>query len=191
MRGLCSVSTNSPPAKSRPGSLRRIATCSGKTRLAVDVLMQAIVVAGPIAQDERRRPGLPGGAAAFEEFFVRRGIVRVEAHRRAPPVGDRRQPGIEMAAQFDDQLRQRVGEISVFAPPETVARHHDRRPEALLFRVHRRQRVGRFLAAGGRARRRSRKLSSSRLERRPVEPADRRLDPRTLIRPNARPLPLA
>ena len=31
MRGRCSVSTNSPPSKSRPGSDRRIAACSGKT----------------------------------------------------------------------------------------------------------------------------------------------------------------
>ena len=29
-RGRCSVSTNSPPVKSRPGSESRIATCSGK-----------------------------------------------------------------------------------------------------------------------------------------------------------------
>ena len=31
MRGRCSVITNSPPVKSRPGSESRIASCSGKT----------------------------------------------------------------------------------------------------------------------------------------------------------------
>ena len=50
MRGRCSVSTNSPPVNSVAGSDNSTATCSGNHELTVDVLVQTVVVARPIAQ---------------------------------------------------------------------------------------------------------------------------------------------
>ena len=72
--------------------------------LAVDVLVEAIVVARPIAQQERRRPRLARGVAARAERLVLGGIADVDAHRRVPAVGDRREPPIEPATKRDDQI---------------------------------------------------------------------------------------
>ncbi len=60
-----------------------------KEMLAVHVLMQAIVVAGAIAQEERRRPCLTRLMAAREERFVLGGIANGDAHRFVPPVRER------------------------------------------------------------------------------------------------------
>ena len=47
---------------------------------------------------------------------------------------------IERRAQFADRCRQRIGEIFVFAAPETVARHHDLAAEVLLAIIERGER---------------------------------------------------
>ena len=186
MRGRCSVSTNSPPVKSRPGSESRIATWSGKTMLAVHVLMQAIVVAGAIAQQERRRPRLTRRMAAGAERLVLGGVADVDAHRRVPAVGERREPPIEAATERDDQVRQRIGEIFVLAPAEAVARHHDARAEAAR-RPHRAPPSSRQSSARQQLRRDRAAVSVElALDRRPVEGVD---SGHALIRPFGPPSP--
>ena len=91
-----------------------------KEMLSVDVLMQAIVVARAIAQQKRRRPRLTRLMATGPERLVLGGVADVDAHRRVPAVGERREPPIKAAAQPDDQVRQRVGEIFVLAPAEAM-----------------------------------------------------------------------
>jgi len=58
MRGRCSVSTNSPPGKSFPGSDSRNRDPAAETRVAVEVLMQAVKVARTNLQQQRRRSQL-------------------------------------------------------------------------------------------------------------------------------------
>ena len=109
-----------------PGSDSRIATCSGNDVLAVEVLVQAVVVAGAVSQQQRRRPRLAGRVAAREEVGVRAGIAR----RRCPSP---RSSGWRSARAADrapsrksaTSVGQRIAEVLVLAAPEAVPRHHD------------------------------------------------------------------
>src|SRR6202042_3657036 len=99
--------------------------------LAVEILMQRVPVAGPVAEDERGRPRLAGLAAALQQRLVReREGGRVSAQAFAPAVGHRRQVGVERGAQLGDELGQGVVEVAVAAVAEAVARHLDGRAKA-------------------------------------------------------------
>jgi hypothetical protein len=76
-----------------------------KDVLAVEILVQAVVVAFAVLQQERRRPRLPGLVAAREEGRVLFRIAHGDAHRLVPAVGDRR--GTESASPGGDRPRQR------------------------------------------------------------------------------------
>src|SRR5690348_13104995 len=58
------------------GEVRRIAQQDGELQredqCAVEILVQTIVVAGGVAEDERRRPRLAGGVALGQEIVERR-----------------------------------------------------------------------------------------------------------------------
>ena len=56
--------------------------------LAIEVLMQAILVTGPRLQQQRRRPNLPGIMATLQERLVRQGIADVDPHGLVPAIGD-------------------------------------------------------------------------------------------------------
>ncbi|MNJ70404.1 hypothetical protein D3C77_668550 [compost metagenome] len=58
---------------------------------AVQVLMQAVVVAGAVLQDQRRGPPLPGVVATLQKGGVIIGVLHGDAHLPVPPVGDGRQ----------------------------------------------------------------------------------------------------
>jgi hypothetical protein len=110
-----------------------------KKVLAIDVLVQAIVVAGAIAQQERRRPRLTRLMAAREERFVLGGVSYLDVHHRVPAVGDRREPPIKAATQRDDEIGQGVGEIFLLSPAKATGGHHDARAEAGVVGVQRRE----------------------------------------------------
>ncbi len=57
--------------------------------LAVEVLVQAFVVASTVLQDQRRGPRLAGAVAAHEEGVQRRGVAQRLAEPLVPPVRDR------------------------------------------------------------------------------------------------------
>src|SRR5262245_19152571 len=112
--------------------------------IAVKVLVEAIIVAWSILQEQRRRARLAGGMAALEE---RRMIVReagVHTHPLVPKVGDRREARIERGPELIDQWRKRIGEIAIFAPAEAVARHHHMAAEDVARAIER----GSFVAFG-------------------------------------------
>jgi hypothetical protein len=161
-----------------------------KDMRSVNVLVQAIVIAGAIAQQKRRRPHLTGGMASGAERLVLGGVANIDSHRRVPAVGERREPPIKAAAQPDDQVRQRIGEVFILAPAKTMARHHDPRAEAGVVRVKRRQGPAVLCRQQLRRDRAAERVELA-LERRPVEGVDPRFDDRTLIRPFGPPLPLA
>ena len=139
--------------------------------LAVNVLVQAIVIAWAIAQQERRRPLLTRVMATRAERFVLGGVADGDAHGGVPTVGDRGERGIETAAKRHDQVRQRVGEILVLAPAEAVFRHHDTRAEEGVVLVQRRE-----TAAGLSGQELRRDCAAERaefgLKRRPVQRVD-------------------
>ena len=72
---------------------------------AVEVLMQAVVVAGGVFQKQRRRPRLPGRVASFQEPIQIAGIARVDLQQLVPMIGDRCEARIERCAQFGDKRR--------------------------------------------------------------------------------------
>src|SRR5207249_2476614 len=105
----------------------------GKGERAVEVLMQAVVAAGRVAEEQRGGPRLPVSRTAREVRAQRgRKALRYYAHRLHPAVGDGCQVPVEMDAQRRDQRRQRRGEVLVLADAEAQARHVDAAPEAAL-----------------------------------------------------------
>ena len=126
--------------KSRPGTESRKVDLQREEVLAVHVLVQAIVVARAVAQEERGRLGLPGAMTPVEKSRV---IVRVahgDAQGVVPPVGEAGELRIEGRAERGDDLGKRMGEVLVFAAPEAVARHDDPAAEPLVDVIGRRQR---------------------------------------------------
>ena len=112
--------------------------------LAVEVLVQAVEVPGPIAEQERRRPRLAGRVAALEELIVSGGKPDGQAERFLPAVGKLDQSRVERAAQRRHHRRERVGEIFVFALPEAVPGHDDAAAEGRVVRIA----LGQCLALG-------------------------------------------
>src|ERR1700677_1790291 len=102
-----------------------------KNVLAVEVLVQAVVVAGAVSQQQWGRPRLPRRLAAVEEGCMVGGKPPRVAHPLMPAVGDRREARIERAPEVLDQRRQRIGEIAIFALSKAVPRHDHVAAEAL------------------------------------------------------------
>ena len=97
--------------------------------LAVEILVQAVVVVLMVLKHERRGTPLAGCVAALDEGFVRLRIARIGRHDLIPAVSDRYEAGIEGRAQRGNEPRKRVGEILILALPETMPAHDDPAPE--------------------------------------------------------------
>src|SRR3546814_10520254 len=97
----------------------------GKHLVAVEILVQAVVVAGIVAQQQRRRPLLSGAMATPKITGMIRRKARRDAKGGVPAVGDLRQRRVERFAQTRDDLRQRIGEVAVLAAAEAVTCHDD------------------------------------------------------------------
>ena len=80
--------------KSRPGSRQQDRDLEREHVLAVEVLVQAVVVALAVAQEQRRRPELPGGVAAREERWRasagKRGVDAASLASQRLAIGARR-----------------------------------------------------------------------------------------------------
>src|SRR4051812_3268887 len=66
-----------------------------KYMFAIEVLMQAVVVALAILQQQRRWPGLAGGVAPIQEAIVAFGIADIDSHSLVPAIGSIAKPRIE------------------------------------------------------------------------------------------------
>src|SRR5580692_5328225 len=97
----------------------------GKNMLAVKVLMQTVVVALPILQQQRGWPLLSGIVASPEEFRMRLWIADFEAHQVVPAIGNLCQPWINGCSNFCNNLGQGTVEVLIFAPSKTMSRHDD------------------------------------------------------------------
>src|SRR5689334_19091993 len=109
--------------------------------LAVQVLVQAVVVALFVLQDERRRAPLSCGVTALEVGLVLVREARLDAERGVPAVGDLCEPGIERRALRGNDLGQRIVEVLVFAAAEAVARHDYAAAEEIILFVQRSERA--------------------------------------------------
>src|SRR5205807_1809747 len=116
-----------------------------KHQVTVEILVEAVVVAGPVPEDERRRPPLAGRVTAAQEVVQPLGKPAALAERAPPTVGDGNQPRIEGPPQRVHDSRQRVAEVLVFSAPETVPLHDDAAPEAPVIRIECDQRAALLL----------------------------------------------
>jgi hypothetical protein len=94
----------------------------GEGDVAVDILVEGVVAALAVAQDERRRPLLAGFVAAVQERVQPGGQVGRLAQLLRPAVGRLGQRRVERAAGRGDRLRQRMVEIAIRALAEAVRR---------------------------------------------------------------------
>ena len=137
--------------------------------------MQAVVATRRVAEQKRRGPVLAVRGTAGDERgeVVRKGLAAAE--RGGPAIGDRRQARVRLAAQGVDDRRQRLGEVTILARAEAMARHVDVAPEAVAPRPERRHPA----ALGRGEQRRGHRVAvlvEAASDARPVEPCDARGD---------------
>src|SRR5579863_3021550 len=118
-----------PACMVRPRRVQADHDLQWEDEITVQVAMQGVPVSGLVAQQDRRRPLLPGRVAHIQPFAqgVRPRPRPAELGRPVP--GDRQQPAVERRAQLGDQFGQRVPEVPVLAGPEPVPRYVDGGPE--------------------------------------------------------------
>src|SRR5262249_40669481 len=115
-----------------PGLAQEARHLEGEGNVAVDVLVQTIVAAARVAEQERRGPGLAAGSALGAEGFVVRRIATGLAEGRVPAVRDRDQAGIGRAPDRGDHGGDGVTEVAILTVAEAVALHVDRLAEVAV-----------------------------------------------------------
>src|SRR5687768_3819770 len=93
--------------------------------LAVNILMQAVVIALGVLKHERRRFSLSGGVAAPEKCLMLIRKLHVKAHGRIPSVRDGGQRRIERLAKGGYELGKWICKVLVFTAPEAMLAHDD------------------------------------------------------------------
>lgn len=104
----------------------------------VEILMQAVVVAGAIAEQQWRRPALSRSMAAREQFSVLRRPVAGHPQHCRPAVRNAGKLWVERIAEAGDRSW-RNGEVPILTAPEAVPRHLDGRTEQTVVVEQRRQ----------------------------------------------------
>ena len=89
MRGRCSVSTNSPPVKSFRGARQKKSDLQRKHEIAVEILMQAIVIAGAVVKEQRGGACVARRMALLQVACVLARIAHINADGLVPAVRDR------------------------------------------------------------------------------------------------------
>src|SRR6185295_16734740 len=92
--------------------------------------VQGVPVAGPIAQQQRRRSLLPGAVARVEPVAEGVGPRGRAAQALVPGAGDAEQVRPAGGAQRRDRRGQWVVEVAVLAAAEPMSGHVDGGPEA-------------------------------------------------------------
>src|ERR1700743_990603 len=91
--------------------------------LSIEVLMQAVIIALTILEQQRRRTTLPGIVAPSNEVRVRLRKAHIDAERFVPAIRSRGKPRIQIRPQLLDRIRQWIAKILVLAPSEAMPRH--------------------------------------------------------------------
>ena len=102
---------------------------------AVEVLVQAVVIVGPILEQKRCRPDLAGAMATLNEIGVFLRVAKINTHRAVPAIGDRDKMRVDSCPKACNKIGQRIAEILVLATPETMPRHHDAAAKEVVLRV--------------------------------------------------------
>ena len=103
--------------------------------IAVEVLVQAIVVARLVLKKQRRRANLTGIMAGRQIARVRLRVSSLIPHPFIPLVGNEHEASIQRGAQALQQSGQRILEVAVLAFAETVAGHDDAAAKMLFVSI--------------------------------------------------------
>lgn len=79
--------------------------------LTVEILVQAVVIARFVPQQQWRGPKLARAVAARDECVVTVGKPNIQPHRVVPAVRDRGERRIKRTAQLRNEIRQGVAEV--------------------------------------------------------------------------------
>src|SRR5882724_9480927 len=103
--------------------------------LAVEVLVQAVIIISPILEQQWSRPDLAGLMTALNEVRVLFRIAHLKTHRGVPAIGDGDKKRVNRRAEVRHKIRQRRAEILVLSTPETMPTHLDAAAEDILVRI--------------------------------------------------------
>src|SRR6267142_5666398 len=103
--------------------------------LAIEILVQAVVIVGPVPEQKRCWSDLAGFMAPRDKLGMLCRITNINSHRLVPSIGDRNKMRIDGRPEPLDKVRQRIAEVLVFTAPEAMAYHHNTTAEDVVFRV--------------------------------------------------------
>src|ERR1700674_5118876 len=103
----------------------------------VEILMQAVVIAFAVFEDQWRRTQLAGSVAAPDELRVLCGVAHPDSHGFVPAVGHRHQVRVNRRAQAANDAGEWIVEVLILPAPEAMPRHHDPAAEEFVTRVER------------------------------------------------------
>src|SRR5206468_11045622 len=105
---------------------------NGKDHVAVEILVQAVVAARFVTEEQRGGLALALARAQREKTAEVRGMAHARLEDGLPAIrhgGERR---IRVLAHLADGIRKWIGEVFVLPHPEAKARHVHPAPEAVL-----------------------------------------------------------
>src|ERR1700733_13198397 len=79
--------------------------------VTIEVLVQAVEVAGNILQQQRRWTRLTGIVTSLKKRCVVVGIALGKSHPAIPLIGDRRKRGVQCGSHFSDDIGKRIFEV--------------------------------------------------------------------------------
>src|ERR1041384_8096883 len=94
--------------------------------------MQTVEIACTIFQKQRRRPLLAGVMALLKEVRKPLRVENIGAKPFGPFIRERGQHGIDRIPKLLNGLGEWIGEIFIFTPAESIARHFDTRAKAAI-----------------------------------------------------------
>src|SRR5581483_539222 len=95
----------------RPRPVEEDEQLKGERHLAIEILMQAVVPAGAVLEEERRRPRLSVRRAARQELLQRIRVALPAPQRLHPAVRDRHEMPVRALAQRSDERWQGIREV--------------------------------------------------------------------------------
>ncbi len=119
------------------GGIQQDGCLQRKHHVPIEILMQAVEAARPVAQQQWRRPGLAGGMA-LRQIGIQRVREGSFLSQGSPPlVRHLRESGIQRRAQGGDRIGQGIREVFVLSAAIGALFHDDTLPEAGLVFVQR------------------------------------------------------
>lgn len=105
--------------------------------LAIEILMQTVVIAGSVLKQQRRRFVLAISMTALDVICMLGGIARVAAEEFVPAVRYWSKLWIDECTKTRNDSGQRILEVLVFSTAETMPLHHHATAEKVIARKQR------------------------------------------------------